>query len=918
MDRFPLYDSPVNSSSRHATGASTSKSAAVLKLADDDEEYDDYFNNLHTNLQSVIDSTPQQLLQRLSGLDQQNDGSNSYDDKSPFENNISLADFLPNRAINIQGGALQHSPFNGRHAIWQFFDCSKPESGAYYCQASPGCNSSYSWPPSTTVAGRHLRDRHPEIYNQVMEEEASRKSVFDSRGNAIEAPWNKSGNTIGAGGPKIVVNNRKRSAPFSTYISAVEPHNSSQRSSQFAQKCDNAQAMASPVSSNQRSSTGQRSFDNSSSLKDSPKFTATVCSVKPVKMEDIMCKNIAGQSSKESEQKEFRTWKRAKIIEVLDEHAESPKESTSTVSVSWEENEKTVELKGSLAKMREQEMAMKLKHQKTTEQLQDIQAEVENLRSRNEQLEKRQKNFNNELKTIRDQSDEILQEKERLEKQCFEQNMATSRRNTEIMQLKEENAEIRNHLAKARRDLESLESTNAKGDASDNELSTLRKLKREQETRIVELEDELEETLQKNQLLEQNITRLEMSVERSRSETQRDAESKEGEIAELRSQYQRRLRAFEDQLNDLSDANNSLIKQNRLLETRTRQLDSQSHASSMDLSSNHHYKRELRKALALWRDTQALLNHERESAPNQSLLRQLKEQLEDAEAAKLSAQKSRHSLENELADLRSQLEMAEVAKTTAEEKVLTIMREKNAATSLVQEQDEQLQELLKKYKAQIQQSHVDAISLTDQIEQIGSLERAKQRLQEQLNEIASTMEFNKLHMVEKHKMQLLELKLRDVQAKLDLEVSHKLRLESIVVKLREEVESLQEQFIEAKSVKDKELETSRRNKKETLLLQEQINELKKRETELAHKLKLSKTDNEKLVEEHHTTTGDLKLAMKRIDALQAALNADVTAGSDIEEEDENEDENREENTSSIVDEDDTSATKHLSNGVHGS
>lgn len=57
-------------------------------------------------------------------------------------------------------------------------------------------------------------------------------------------------------------------------------------------------------------------------------------------------------------------------------------------------------------------------------------------------------------------------------------------------------------------------------------------------------EDDLEEATQKNHQLEQNVTRLEMSVERARLEAQREAESKEGEIAEIRQSYQRRLRAF--------------------------------------------------------------------------------------------------------------------------------------------------------------------------------------------------------------------------------------------------------------------------------------------------------------------------------------------------------------------------------------
>lgn len=71
--------------------------------------------------------------------------------------------------------------------------------------------------------------------------------------------------------------------------------------------------------------------------------------------------------------------------------------------------------------------------------------------------------------------------------------------------------------------------------------------------------------------------------------------------------------------------------------------------------SGLNYKRELRKTLALLRDTQSVLAHERETAPNQSVVRQLKEQLEDADAARLQALKSRHSMENEILDLRNEV-----------------------------------------------------------------------------------------------------------------------------------------------------------------------------------------------------------------------------------------------------------------------
>lgn len=72
-------------------------------------------------------------------------------------------------------------------------------------------------------------------------------------------------------------------------------------------------------------------------------------------------------------------------------------------------------------------------------------------------------------------------------------------------------------------------------------------------------------------------------------------------------------------------------------------------------ASSGHYKRDLRKALALLRDTQRVLVRERENSSNQSMICQLQEQLMDAEAAKLSALRGRHSLESELAETRAQV-----------------------------------------------------------------------------------------------------------------------------------------------------------------------------------------------------------------------------------------------------------------------
>ncbi|KHJ81532.1 hypothetical protein OESDEN_18782 [Oesophagostomum dentatum] len=199
----------------------------------------------------------------------------------------------------------------------------------------------------------------------------------------------------------------------------------------------------------------------------------------------------------------------------------------------------------------------------------------------------------------------------------------------------------------------------------------------------------------------------------------------------------------------------------------------------------------------------------------------------------MSALKGRHGLESELNEVRVQLEQALVAKSAAEDRALILLKEKNSGAALIEEKDEQYQQLMRKYKAAIQQTHLDHIAIADYVEQIAELEKTKQKLTEQLNEETSNAAFLAQHTVEKHKLILCEQKVRDLEGKLDLEIAQKQRLESMVIKLRDEVDSLQEQVSESSASREKE------NEKENMQLQETIEELQKRDLDAVHKNKAS-------------------------------------------------------------------------------
>uniref|UniRef100_A0A183I6T9 Myosin_tail_1 domain-containing protein n=1 Tax=Onchocerca flexuosa TaxID=387005 RepID=A0A183I6T9_9BILA len=231
----------------------------------------------------------------------------------------------------------------------------------------------------------------------------------------------------------------------------------------------------------------------------------------------------------------------------------------------------------------------------------------------------------------------------------------------------------------------------------------------------------------------------------------------------------------------------------------------------------------------------------------------LQEQLTDAEAAKLSALRGRHSLESEL----TELEAALTAKNSAEDRALVLFKEKSSALALVEEQDEQVRSLLKKYKAAVQQSAVDSIKIADQFEQMADMEKDKEKLREQLNDVSSALEYHQQHSVEKHKLLLAEQRIRDLETKLELEVSQKLRLEALMVKANDEVESLKDQIQELNNLREKDLNITRKTRKDISILQEQLEDLRKREMDLVHKCKQA-------------------CAEKRIDDLRKALSKDIS------------------------------------------
>lgn len=107
-------------------------------------------------------------------------------------------------------------------------------------------------------------------------------------------------------------------------------------------------------------------------------------------------------------------------------------------------------------------------------------------------------------------------------------------------------------------------------------------------------------------------------------------------------------------------------------------------------------------------------------------------QLEDAEYATAAAVKARKGIEIEVQEIQQQLDAVSKSKQEVEDRCMNLVREKNDLQTQAEEGEEDMSDLMKKYKAAVQQLTIERTQIQEQTKQVEELSQEKQQLQEQV------------------------------------------------------------------------------------------------------------------------------------------------------------------------------------------
>ncbi|XP_061917816.1 unconventional myosin-XVIIIa-like [Entelurus aequoreus] len=400
-------------------------------------------------------------------------------------------------------------------------------------------------------------------------------------------------------------------------------------------------------------------------------------------------------------------------------------------------------------------------------------------------------------------------------------------------------------------------------------LQVIRKQLRDMEAKVKDQEEELDEQAGTIQMLEQAKLRLEMEMERLRQTHSKDIEGKDDEVDEIRQSYSKKLKQMEVQLEEEYEEKQKVLKEKRELESKF--LSAQDKVRSGDLETEKRLRKDLKRTKTLLADAQMMLEHMKNNAPSKRETTQLKNQLEESEFTCAAAVKARKSMEVEIEDLHLQMEDISKSKQALEEQMSRVQREKNDLQTRMEEDQEDLNELMKKHKAALAQSAQNLAQISDLQGQLEEALRDKVDAQEKMQALQSQLDFQEQSMVEKSLVSRQEAKIRELETKLDFEKTQVKRLETLVARLKENLEKMTEERDQCSSSEMRDKEAGKRLQRQIRDMREEMSELGKKEGEASRKKHELEMDMESLEAANQSLQADLKLAFKRIGDLQAAI-----------------------------------------------
>jgi len=517
----------------------------------------------------------------------------------------------------------------------------------------------------------------------------------------------------------------------------------------------------------------------------------------------------------------------------------------------------------------------KNKYKKVQNEMDDTRILLEEQNEKNDLLERKFRKVDSELIEIQQEIHREASVRNKLEKDMEALRQEKSRMNEELHTLRLEVETKSGKIRNLSNEIDDLQNNTV----NEEELKRVKRQKQDLEGRLKDQIEEMDELSGQVQTLETEKTKLEMTMNQLKKEHKHELEVKDEEIEDVRHAFGKKLKVVEQQLEEEHEDRIGFLREKHDMEGKIMNLQEMLERSAEDEGLVAKLKKDLKRTKALLKDAHHVVENSQSEGTTKVIVRQLKNQLEDAEYARSAAVKAKQSKDLELADVQQQLEDIKKDKRLIEDKCSKFKKEKADLTRQLEDNEEELQDVIAKYKASVSSVSADQMTIQNQAATIQELEFERNKLKDQYAELSKRLDQmgkeKEGENINTAQQQKLELKIKELETKLELEKTTKGRMETHISRQTDVIESLTSDLEELGAREKNGQEEQKKLAKNIREMREEMSTLQGKEADLAHK----KSDLEKQLEVAETETSSvrnqLKVAEKRIVDLQAAIHGAI-------------------------------------------
>ncbi|XP_054613332.1 unconventional myosin-XVIIIb-like isoform X2 [Dunckerocampus dactyliophorus] len=508
---------------------------------------------------------------------------------------------------------------------------------------------------------------------------------------------------------------------------------------------------------------------------------------------------------------------------------------------------------------------------RVTSELQDARVLTDSLQNRMHELDRKQRRFDGELTHAleevdneREMKDKTLQENATLGAELFTLRRRLQESQAEAGRLQKQKDELCAQI----RDL------SIPVDLAGDSLPDLKKQLRLLEGVAGERAEEVSQLNARVQQQQQVHVRFELELERMKQIHQKELEDKDEELEDVHKSSQRRLRQLEMQLEQEYEEKQMVIHDKHDLEGLVATLCDQ--VGHRDFDVEKKLRRDLKRTHALLADAQLLLatlqsGGRSPADATKDQLERLHWQLEDSETQRREAESALATLTQQLDDAQMEVDNMCKQKCLLDEQLSLLQHEKVDLLKRLEEDQEDLEELMRKHKALIQQSSNDICRIKELEAELEEVKKERHTLREELQQQASRLHFLESSTVGRSIVSKQEARVCDLENKLEFQRGQVKRFEVLVLRLRDSVVRLGEELEQSAQAEARERENARYFQQRLQDVRVEMEELSQREQDSSRRRMELEMQVQELTAIRQTLQADLETSIKRIVDLQAAL-----------------------------------------------